>query len=238
MVAAARPLVGQITAPVLGAILRKRLAALAELGESDMREIFAPSGPAEHPAQGRAAQDSDGFGARPQRAGRSALPRPGMRRPPSLTRQFIRGLLLLPALARSLEFPSPDTRTPESAALTALVEHCAESERPPTTAYVLQAFAGTSHADLFASILSDLPNEPLEDDAIEAEMREGLTRWWHQARLQGRPAPAAGMPELPSSEGRRLAQLEYIHQAQKGAASTHLPADPPDPHGPEGSAMV
>ena len=67
------------------------------------------------------------------RPSRSAGFRAQVRRPPSLARQLIRGLLLLPALAKSLPFPRPDERTPEAATLTALVAFCAEAEGPLTT---------------------------------------------------------------------------------------------------------
>jgi len=121
--------------------------------------------------------------------------------------------------------------------LTALVNFSVESEHPPTTAAVLQAFAGTSHGELFASILGSLETEPMDDVAIEAEMREGLTRWWHQARLEGRPAPTSGVAPLPSAEGRRLEQLAYVHRIQQGGSGRPA-VEPPDAHGPEGSAVI
>lgn len=132
----------------------------------------------------------------------------------------------MPSLARTLEFPEPDERTPETAALTALVRFCAESERPPTTAAVLQAFAGTVHADLFAAVLASLESESMEDAALEVEIREGLARWWHRARLEGRPVPAAGIAPLPTIEGRRLEQLEYVHRARQGASAPPRPSRP------------
>ena len=235
LVAAARPYFAQITAPVLAAILRKRLAAIAGLAEDEMRDLLAAAAPGERPGTAAPTRPP---AATPFRAGRAGAIRAPVRRPPSLLRQFIRGLLLVPALARSLEFPAPDDPTPEARALTALVRFCLESEHPPTTAAVLQAFTDTSHGDLFASILASLENEPLDDPAVEAEMREGLARWWHQARLEGRPAPASGLGELPSAEGRRLEQLEFVHRAQQAGSALRSGADPPDAHGPEGPGVI
>jgi hypothetical protein len=118
--------------------------------------------------------------------------------------------LLLPVLARTLTFPEPDERTPEAAALTALVRYCAAAEDAPNTAGVLQAFADSPHAGLFASILATAEDDPMDDLAVEAEMREGLDRWWQQARRSGRPAPAPDT--LAPEEGRRLSQLDYVRQ--------------------------
>ncbi len=208
LVAAARPYLAQIQAPVLAAILRKRLAGIAGLADEELRDLMSVGAPAEAP---RAAP------ARPPARGPA-------RRPPSLVRQFVRGLLLCPALGKALEFPQPEERTPDAAALTALVRHCTAATDVPTTAAVLQAFAGTPHAEVFASILAAMEEEPLDDAALESEMKEGLSRWWQQARRSGRPAPAL---DEAGEEGRRLQQLDYVRQR----LSTQ---DPPDGRAPKG----
>lgn len=105
--AAARPMLAQIGAPVLSAILRKRLAELAGLPEEDLRSLLAATGPVEAgptPATTRPAQ--------PSRPARAPGPRTPVRRAPSLTRLLILGLLRLPALAKSLAFPRPTTARP------------------------------------------------------------------------------------------------------------------------------
>jgi DNA primase len=199
LVAAARPYLAQIQAPVLAAILRKRLAGISGLGEDELRDLLSTGGPA--------------------RPARPAPPRPQARgparHPPSMVRQFIRGLLLLPALARTLEFPEPDERSPDAAALAALVRHCADAAEPPTTASILQAFSDTPHAAAFASILAAMEEEPLDDVALESEMKEGLARWWQQARRSGRPAPAL---DDGGEEARRVRQLDYVRQRLDGRA--------------------
>jgi len=55
-------------------------------------------------------------------------------------------------------------------------------------------------------------------------MKEGLSRWWQQARRSGRPAPAL---DEAGEEGRRLQQLDYVRQR----LSTQ---DPPDGRAPKG----
>ena len=134
---------------------------------------------------------------------------------PSIVRQFIRGLLLLPSLAKTLDFPEPEERTPDAAALTALVRHCVAAPEAPTTAAILQAFAGTPHAEVFGSILAAMEEEPLDDVALESEMKEGLARWWQQARRSGRPAPAG---DEGGEEARRLQQLDYVRRRLDGRA--------------------
>jgi DNA primase len=199
LVAAAKPYLAQIQAPVLAAILRKRLAGISGLGEDELRELMSVGAPAE--------------AARP-RPSRPPARGPG-RRPPSLVRQLVRGLLLLPALGKTLEFPQPEERTPDAAALTALVQYCAAATEAPSTAGVLQAFAETPHAEVFSSILAAMDEEPLDDAALESEMKEGLARWWQQARRSGRPAPAV---DEAGEEARRLQQLDYVRRQLDGRA--------------------
>jgi len=212
LVAAARPYLAQIEAPVLSAILRKRLAGISGLADDELRGLMSLGAPAE-----------------PARTSPARPPARGpARRPPSIVRQFIRGLLLLPSLARTLEFPQPEERSPDAAALTALVRHCATLGDAPTTAGVLQAFAGTPHADVFASILAALDEEPLDDAALESEMKDGLSRWWQQARRSGRPAPAG---DEAGEEARRLQQLDYVRQR---LSTSDLPVNPTAGRVPEG----
>ncbi|MCC6198290.1 MAG: DNA primase [Burkholderiales bacterium] len=200
LVAAARPYLAQIAAPVLAAILRRRLSELSGLPEDELRGLLAVAGQESRPASEP--------GNRPMRVRAARSP---LRRPPSLLRQFIRGILRLPVLARTLAFPQPEEHTPEAAALAALVKHCAQGAVEPTTSGIVQAFAGTAHATLFDEVLASAEDDPLEDAALEAEMREGLERWWQQARRHGRPAPAAPDTQ-PTEESRRLAALEYVRK--------------------------
>ena len=207
LVTAARPLLAQIAAPVLSAILRKRLADLTGLPEEDLRGLLA-LGPAVAP----------GTPERPPRPAPDAIPyrAPGRRgqarRPPSLARQLIRGLLLKPALAKALPFPRPDETTPEAATLTALVALCAQTDGDLTTAGVLEAMAGTPHAEVLASVLATAEDHHLTDEAIEAEVRDGLARWWQQARRSGMPTPAGSAADVAPEESKRLQQLEYVRQ--------------------------
>ncbi len=228
LVAAARPMLAQIGAPVLSAILRKRLAELSGLPENDLRGLLAVG-----PGRDAGAQDRHEWPLPEARTPRRPAARTPVRRSPSLVRQLIQGLLQQPALARSLPFPRPEDGTPEAATLAALVAHCAQAEVVPTTPAVLQAFAGTSHATILASVLALAEDQQLDEQAVEAEVRDGLERWWQQARRSGMPAPAATMMPVATEEDRRLQQLDYVRQrAGRG------PADAPEGLPPRGPPVI
>ena len=79
-------------------------------------------------------------------------------------------------------------------------------------------------ADPSDAELAAMEEEPLDDTALESEMKEGLARWWQQARRSGRPAPAA---DEAGEEARRLQQLDYVRQRLASA-------EQPDGRAPEG----
>ena len=138
-----------------------------------------------------------------------------MRRPPSLARQLIHGLLLQPKLARTLEFPQPDDGSAEAATLCALVAYCAQAEGELSPAGILQAFVDSAHEQVLADVLAAAEDHQLDALAIEAQVRDGLTRWWEQARHR-RPSPAGTrQPE----EAKRLKQLDFIRQRVAGTAN-------------------
>ncbi len=225
LVTAARPMLAQIAAPVLSAILRKRLAELTGLPEIDLRELLAAGAAASGPATpGDRPPRPSGPAATIQAPASRARggPRPSMaRRPPSLARQLIRGLLLKPVLAKSLPFPSPDETGPEASTLTALVAFCATVEGEPTANEILTAFADSPHAGVLASVLATAQDQHLTAETIEAEVRDGLDRWWQQARRSGHPAPASAAVDVLPEESKRLQQLEYVRQRM----AEHPPAD-------------
>ena len=222
LVAAARPLLAQIAAPVLSAILRKRLAELAGLPEVELRGLLAVTTTGDGVAQDRRERPVPEF-----RPSRPALARSPVRRPPSLVRLFVKGLLLQPILAKSVEFPRPGDGTPEANTLSALVAYCAEAPITPTTAAVLQAFADTPHAAVLASVLAAAEDHRLDDVAVEAEVRDGLERWWQQARRSGMPAPACPVVPAAPEEDRRNQMLDYVRQraAERSAPTPNLGGD-------------
>jgi hypothetical protein len=155
---------------------------------------------------------------------RGASFRANVRRPPSLARELIQGLLLSPGLARSLEFPRPDDGTPDSAALVALVDHCATAEGELTTAGVLQHFADSPHEPVLAGVLATADDHGLTAELAEGHVREGLERWWQQARRAGSAAPAPVEGGQSAEEIQRLRQLQFVRKTS-GESPGSTPSD-------------
>ncbi|HQR11993.1 MAG TPA: DNA primase [Casimicrobiaceae bacterium] len=218
LVTAARPHLAQINAPVLATILRRRLSELSGIPEGELRGLLnlpAPSGalagaPRSDRPDDRRTRRGEGF-------------RANVRRPPSLARELILGLLLHPALARTLEFPRPDDGTPDGATLVALVDHCAAAEGELTSAGILQSFADSPHEPVLASVLAMAEDHGLTTELAEAQVREGLESWWRQARRTGTPAPVAAPGGQTPEEIMRLRQLDFVRRASAG--------DVPGPNG-------
>jgi DNA primase len=220
LVAAARPHMAEIHAPVLAAILRRRLSELSGLPESELRGLLnLPAPPGTTGTAPRAPRDENRQGQR------SAGFRANVRRPPSLARELIQGLLLSPALARSHEFPRPDDGSPDSAALVALVDHCAAAEGELTTAGILQFFADSPHEGILASVLAKAEDHGLTTEMTEANVLKGLENWWQQARRAGGAAPAPLEGGQSAEEIQRLRQLQFVRTTAGDPAGTTSPED-------------
>src|SRR5664279_5667626 len=126
LVTAARPLLGQIVAPVMAALLRRRLADLTGLPEAELRELLRLQGHERQPVR-----EPPAPGGRPRE--RFGSVRSGQRGAPSLVRELIQALLLQPDLAHTVVLPRPVDGTPEGGALAALVEFCTDCEHSLTT---------------------------------------------------------------------------------------------------------
>jgi len=200
LVAAAKPHVAAIAAPVLAALLRRRLAELSGLPEAELKTLLRSSTGAT-PERGSAAPE------------RRPLARAPARRAPSLARELIQGLLLQPGLARSIALPRPDDGTAEGAALAALVDFCVAAPGPLDTATVMQQFADTPFDPVFAAALASARDHALAVEQVEAQLREGAARWWQNARRAGAttPPPEAG---LSVEETERLRQLEIVRRGR------------------------
>jgi DNA primase len=200
LVAAAKPHVAAIAAPVLAALLRRRLAELSGLPEAELKTLLRPA-TGSAPERGSAAPE------------RRPLARAPARRAPSLARELIQGLLLQPGLARSIALPRPDDGTAEGAALTALVDFCVAAPGPLDTATVMQQFADTPFDPVFATALASAHDHALAVEQVEAQLREGAARWWQNARRAGAttPPPEAG---LSVEETERLRQLEIVRRGR------------------------
>jgi DNA primase len=218
LVTAARPHIAALTAPVLAALLQRRLAELTGLPEAELRALLGVRSGPQHARDSSDAQPSDW-----QRdAARPPLRtlQIGKRRAPSLVRELIQALLLQPELARSgteggalsVGFPEPRGGTPEEAALSELIAYCVGSEVPLTTAGVMQYFAQSPHEPLLAAALASAEDHAITPELAAVHLSDGVARYWQRAHRAGYPgtpddAPATG------EEAERLRQLEMVRRA-------------------------
>jgi DNA primase len=197
LVNAAKPLLAQLTAPVFGALLRQRLAALAGLPEREMASLL----PLQRPAAA----------APPVRRGAS---RPA----PSLVRGLMQCVLLEPELARRIAVPKPLGAPADGAALAALVTFCETSKVPLTTAGVMQHFAGGSHEEVFVAALTAAESEGLAGELLETELVEGVKRYWLNAQKRGDDAESRRAPpaDLSAEETERARQRQLTRDRVGG----------------------
>ena len=193
LVAAAKPLLSNLQAPILAALLRRRLAEIAGLPERDMAALLPMA--ADAPLQ---------------------APRPASTRSaPSLLRGLIKCVLSEPQLARKVELPRPDGADPDAAALAALVDFCAEASPPLTTPGVMQHFAGTPHEPVLIAALTAAETEGLSGEAVETQLLDGVRHYW--TVLQKRSgAPSASPVELPPEEAERARQRQLVRARLDG----------------------
>jgi len=199
LLAAARPLLAQIDAPILAALLRRRLAILAGLPDGEIAALLGGERP------GRPASAGPEAGERP-RARAARLP---VRRAPSLARELLQGILLQPALARSLELPPVPDPSADAAALSAVVGLCGTAAGELTAAGIVQFFIGTPHEAAVADALATAEDQALTPDLAEERVKAGMARYWQQAERAGTaraPLDVASTPE----ERERMRQLDFV----------------------------
>ena len=208
LVTAARPHMAALTAPVLSALMQRRLGELTGLPETELRSLL---GQRAKPDRGRS-NEAAGHAAQ---SGRPV--RPLQRRAPSLVRELIQALLLQPELARSGTLPEPAGGTAEEAALAALVAYCAGSEHTLTTAGVMQYFGQSSHEPLLAAALASAEDHGITPELAAVQLSAGVARYRQQAHRAGGPS-APGDAAPTAEEAERLRQLEMVRRA---AADLH-----------------
>jgi DNA primase len=196
LVAAARPYVAEIGAPVLRALVRDQLAELAGLPADQLGVLLGS--------------------ATPERARRATTPRPSGANPasrpaPSLVRSLLRGVLLEPSLARRHPLPPTDEVGPQAAAWRAVIDHCTHETNDPTTAGVVQHFAGTEHAGVLADVLASATDQDLSAEQVETEVLAAAERY---RKLQEQRALAAMLTQ----------PLEQLNADQRAALARSLNA--------------
>ncbi|MDQ2916360.1 MAG: DNA primase [Pseudomonadota bacterium] len=165
LVAAAKPYVGQIAAPILAALVRRQLAELAGLPEDQLGSLVGS----------KAAPFANARGPRNRPESREAAAG-NVRRPPSLLRALLQGLVLEPSLARRHDLPAVDESGPETAAWNAVLDHCKTAPGEPTTASVVQYFAGSDHAGALAGVLASAADQALSPEQVEVQVLAAAAR--------------------------------------------------------------
>ena len=164
---AAKQHLAEIRAPILHALLRRRMAELTGLPEPELRALLGAAGTANATAPETPSPPPESRRTRP--SGVRA------RRAPSLARGLLQALLLQPSLAMTVDLPQPDDGTPEGAALAAVIEACARS--PMTTPGLIQRFLGTAHEPVIVAALATTEDQEITPDQAEAVMRDGVAKW-------------------------------------------------------------
>jgi len=212
LVTAVRPLLGNLKAPILAALIRRRLAGLTGLPEDELRDLLKIAG-------GPNARSGGAATAAPpaHRTRRSGAP---PRRAPSLLRELIQGLLLQPVAGRSIDVPTPDDGTPEAATLAALVTFCRACESPLTTQGVLQHFAGGPHGPLLGQVLAAAEDHALSPEQVDAQFRAAIDKLVDQARVRASAVLLETRLEDMTPEQREAVRRSFGSRPTTGAERT------------------
>ena len=210
LVTAARPHIEALTAPVLTALMHRRLAELTGLPETQLRTLLGQRMKSE-PSRTTEPGAADGRGGPPRPTYRSL--QMGQRRAPSLVRELIQALLLQPELARSGTLPQPAGGTPEEAALSALVAYCAGSEHTLTTAGVMQYFAQSPNEPVLAAALATAEDHGITPELAAVHLEAGVARYWQKVQRAGAGSSATPGDAPTGEEAERLRQLEMVRRA-------------------------
>jgi DNA primase len=195
LVTAAKPLLETLSAPVLAALLRRRLAEIAGLPESELAALLPGSTPA---------------------VNRPVRPAAAARAAPSLLRELIKCVLLEPDLVRRIDLPRPADADQEAAALAALVDFCAVGG-PLTTAGVVQHFSGSPHEAVLVAALTSAESEGLSGGSLETQLVEGVKHYWMMRQKRSETPDLASPIELSPEEAERARQRTLVRARLPGA---------------------
>jgi DNA primase len=198
--AQAKPLVSQIEAPALGAMIRKRLAEMAGLDPGELPGYLPPR----HAAQRRAAP-----------------PAKAIRRSPSVEALMLERVLRRLDLAASIDPDLVGDQSPEGCALHSVLAFAREGESRLTLGQVMAHFEGSEHAavldeSLRESVLDQMEESDIDLGAELASLQETLALRRCERRkgeLEAR-SMAAGLTEAEKAE---LAALQVRQATAKGA---------------------
>jgi hypothetical protein len=155
---------------------------------------------------------------RPAPAAPPAARRPAARRAPSLARELLQDVLLLPDLGRGLVLPPSSDGSPDAAALRAVVDFCSAAQGELTPAGIVQSFIDSPHEAAIAHALANAEDQALTHELAGERLRAGVNRYWQQAERAGTAKAPADVPTSPE-ETERLRQLDFVRRG--GAPATN-----------------
>ena len=185
----ARPLVSRITAPALGLMLRKRLAELAGVSQSELEALYQIK-----------------LQARPQ------IPQKYARNAPSLARKILQILLYQPQLAASFNAALPDSPQNEFQALKQLLEFLGDDQHLQNNAVIIERFRGTAYEALLREVGRELfmwEEKKLDEQEMAREFAGALDQLRELERNSKIDAlrSKSEREELTSEEKRQYQQL-------------------------------
>jgi DNA primase len=205
-VAEAKPLVAQVQAPALSAMLRHRLAEMARLDDREIEALLPSRTPARTP-------------------NRPTAPRTVRGTPPAPEQRLLGRLLLQPGLAVNVPDDVLDGTRPEAATLRAVVGFC-RSDPHLTLGKVSAYFQGTEHE----SVMEEALREPLlgQAEAGELDLEAEVAHWVHelrQERLTRRQGELARLLDAGTATPEQLAEYKALYARMEAAKSGNPPTE-------------
>jgi len=199
LIHALQPLLASVTAPALAALLRRRLAELTQLPETELRALLNDRSTAKR------ARDVPGNMPFPER---STAPFRAARRAPSLIRELLQAVVQQPNLAREHVIPAADGRSPEALALNEVAHYCRDTQVSLSVAGLIQHFAESPHRALIAETLAAAEAQALPPELVVSQFDAALARWQQQLQQQETAALLqTPLAQLSDEQRARLAQM-------------------------------
>ncbi len=205
-VAEAKPLLAQVQAPALAAMLRHRLAEMARLDASEV-ETLLPS---------RAA---------PRPSSRPTAPRTMRGAPPAAEARLLGRLLMRPELAAAVPDDVLDGSRPEAGTLRAVVGFCRTSPHL-TLGQVSAYFQGSEHE----APIEEALREPLlaQAQAGELDLESEVAHWVHelrQERTSRRQGELARLLDAGTATPEELAEYKALYARMEESKSGNPPTE-------------
>ena len=203
--AQARPLVSQIEAPALAAMLRRRMGELARLDTAELEALMPSKAPA-----------------RPSRA---SPPARTMRRQQSLESKLLARILQRPDLAATLPPEAITAVGAESQALRAVLAYFgADSKR--TAGQASAYFEGTEHAGIVAECMADplLIQADSPDMDIEGEVADFVAQL-QRTRAARRSQELAALMDAGTASPQEQDEYRSLHEQLKAEKTGNPPTE-------------